>query len=137
MSSNLILGTTPGSTMGGQISAIGLDGKMRNGWRVAPRRPGARFESAVLGPDGTPDARAIGPEAYRDPPAGSCVATDSATVLAIDPMGRCAIGCRSWSLKAPSVSLHDSHLKPATAPLSLEDGTRTRHPGAVRLSPDP
>jgi hypothetical protein len=77
------------STTGGQISAIGLDGKMLDGWPVQLRRPGATFNSAVLGRDGTLYALAIEPETYRDPPAdSSCVATESATVLAIGPDGR-------------------------------------------------
>jgi hypothetical protein len=84
-----LLQDAPSSTTGGQISAIGPDGKMRDGWPVQLRRPGATFSSAVLGPDGTLYALVIEPETYRDPPAdSSCVATESATVLAIDPDGR-------------------------------------------------
>lgn len=74
--------------MGGQISAVGLDGKVRDGWPVVLNRPGATLESAILGSDGTLHALAIEPETYRDPPAESCVASDSATVLAIDPDGQ-------------------------------------------------
>ena len=81
-----LLQDAPSSTTGGQISAIGPDGKMRDGWPVQLRRPGATFRSAVLGPDGTLYALADEPETYRDPPAApSCVATESATVLAIGP----------------------------------------------------
>jgi hypothetical protein len=84
-----LLQDAPSSTTGGQISAIGLDGKMRAGWPVQLRRPGATFNSAVLGPDGTLYALVIEPETYRDPPAdSSCVATESATILAIGPDGR-------------------------------------------------
>lgn len=84
-----LLQDAPSSTTGGQISAIGLDGRMRDGWPVQLRRPGGTFVSAVLGPDGTLYALAIEPETYRDPPAdSSCVATESATVLAINPDGR-------------------------------------------------
>ena len=84
-----LLQDAPSSTTGGQISAIGLDGKMRDGWPVQLRRPKATFNSAVLGPDGTLYALVIEPETYRDPPAdSSCVATESATVLAIDPDGQ-------------------------------------------------
>ena len=84
-----LLQDAPSSTAGGQISAIGPDGKLRDGWPVRLRRPGATFNSAVPGPDGTLYALAIEPETYQDPPAdSSCVATESATVLAIDPDGQ-------------------------------------------------
>lgn len=83
-----LLQDAPSSTSGGQISAIDLDGKMHDGWPVELRRPGAAFVSAILGPDGTLYALVIEPETYRDPPADSCVASDSATVMAIDPDGQ-------------------------------------------------
>ncbi len=63
-------------SVGGHLVAIGPDGRLRPGWPVELRRPGAEFWSVVAGADGIAFALAIEPEA-----GGSA----SATVLAIDP----------------------------------------------------
>jgi hypothetical protein len=64
------------ATIGGSIVAVGPDGRVRPGWPVELRRPGAEFWSVVVGPDGTVYALAIEPEAGD---------TSSASVLAIAP----------------------------------------------------
>ena len=68
--------TARDETVGGSIIAVGVDGKVRPGWPVELRRPGAEFWSVVVGPDGTAYALAIEPETGG----GS-----SATILAIAP----------------------------------------------------
>ncbi len=60
----------------GHIVAIGEDGRVRAGWPVELKRPGAAFWSVVAGADGTAYALAIEPEASG---------ASSATVLAIAP----------------------------------------------------
>jgi len=62
--------------VGGSIVAVGPDGRVRPGWPVVLKRPGAEFWSVVVGSDGTTYALAIEPEAFG----GS-----SATILAIAP----------------------------------------------------
>lgn len=62
------------SSVGGSVIAIGQDGRVRNGWPVELKRPGAEFWSVVTGPDGTAYVLAIEPE-----PNGS----HSATIVAI------------------------------------------------------
>jgi outer membrane protein assembly factor BamB len=77
----------PGSTLymplqarstkvGGSIIAVGPDGRVRSGWPVELKRPGAEFWSVVVGSDGTVYALAIEPEAGD---------TSSASLLALDP----------------------------------------------------
>ena len=63
-------------TVGGDLVAIGPDGRERAGWPVALQRPGAEFWSVVVGSDGTVFALAIEPEAGD---------ASSATILAIAP----------------------------------------------------
>ena len=63
------------SKVGGSLVAVGADGRVRTGWPVELKRPGAEFWSVVAGSDGTTYALAIEPESG----AGS-----SASILAID-----------------------------------------------------
>ena len=64
------------ASIGGRIVAVGSDGRVRPGWPVELKRPGAEFWSVVVGEDGTAYAVAIEPEAGG----GS-----SASILAIAP----------------------------------------------------
>ena len=64
------------ATLGGSIVAVDLDGRVRSGWPVELKRPGAEFWSVVVGPEGTIYALAIEPEAGD---------TSSASILAIAP----------------------------------------------------
>ncbi len=64
------------STVGGSIVAVGPDGRVRPGWPVELKSPGAEFWSVVVGTDGTVFALAIEPEAGN---------ASSATILAIAP----------------------------------------------------
>jgi len=64
------------ASVGGTVVAVGPDGKVRPGWPVELKRPGAEFWSVVVGSDGTAYALAIEPES-----AGK----SSATILAIAP----------------------------------------------------
>jgi hypothetical protein len=66
------------STVGGNIVAVGPNGRVRPGWPVELRRPGSAFWSVVVGSDGTAYTLAIEPESG---------ASSSATVLAIAPNG--------------------------------------------------
>jgi hypothetical protein len=63
-------------TIGGSLVAVGPDGRVRPGWPVELKRPGAEFWSVVVGSDGTVHVLAVEPETGD----GS-----SATVLAIAP----------------------------------------------------
>ena len=63
-------------TVGGSLVAVGPDGRVRPGWPVELRRPGAEFWSVVVGSDGTVYALAIEPEPGD---------ASSASVLAIAP----------------------------------------------------
>jgi hypothetical protein len=51
------------ASIGGRIVAVGSDGRVRPGWPVELKRPGAEFWSVVVGSDGTVYALAIEPEA--------------------------------------------------------------------------
>jgi len=64
------------ASVGGSIVAVGPDGRVRPGWPVELRRPGAEFWSVVVGSDGTVYALAIELESSN---------TSSATILAIAP----------------------------------------------------
>ncbi len=64
------------ATVGGSIVAVRSDGRVRPGWPVELKRPGAAFWSVVVGADGTAYALAFEPESGG---------TSSATVLAIAP----------------------------------------------------
>jgi hypothetical protein len=64
------------STLGGELLAVGRDGRVRAGWPVTLTRPGAAFWSVVVGNDGTAYALAIEPEAGD---------RSSASILAIEP----------------------------------------------------
>jgi len=64
------------STVGGSLVAVDPDGRVRAGWPLELKRPGAEFWSVVVGSDGTAYALAIEPEAGR---------ASSATILAIAP----------------------------------------------------
>jgi outer membrane protein assembly factor BamB len=64
------------ASVGGSIVAVGPDGRVRDGWPVELKKPGAEFWSVVVGSDGTVYALAIEPEAND---------TSSATILAIAP----------------------------------------------------
>jgi hypothetical protein len=66
------------SAGGSTIVAVGLDGRVRPGWPVELKRPGAAFWEVAVGADGTAFALAIEPEG---------TATTSATILAIAPDG--------------------------------------------------
>jgi hypothetical protein len=74
---NLIHAAADSST-GGNIVAIGQDGKVRPGWPVTLQRPGSGFWSVVVGSDGTAYALAIEPGAED---------ASSASILAIAPDG--------------------------------------------------
>jgi hypothetical protein len=63
-------------SVGGSIVAVGPDGRVRSGWPVELRKPGAAFWSIVVGADGTAFALAIEPETGG---------ASSATILAIAP----------------------------------------------------
>jgi hypothetical protein len=73
------------TTVGGSIVAIGPDGRVRSGWPVELRRPGAEFWSVVVGSDGTAYVLAIEPESGD---------TSSATILAIAPTAPCSTARR-------------------------------------------
>jgi hypothetical protein len=62
--------------IGGRIVAIGPDGRVRPGWPVELKRPGAEFWTVVVGSTGTAYGLAIEPESGDDA---------SATVVAIAP----------------------------------------------------
>jgi hypothetical protein len=62
--------------VGGSIFAVGPDGRVRPGWPVELRRPGAEFWSVVVGTDGIAYVLAIEPEAGD---------ASSASILAIAP----------------------------------------------------
>jgi len=62
--------------VGGSLVAVGPDGRVRPGWPIELRRPGAEFWSVVVGSDGTAYALAIEPETGD---------TSSASILAIAP----------------------------------------------------
>jgi hypothetical protein len=64
------------SSAGGSIVAIDQDGRVRSGWPVGLRRPGAQFWSVTVSADGTAYVLAIEPE-----PNGS----HSATILSLAP----------------------------------------------------
>ncbi len=64
------------ASIGGSIVAVDPDGRVRPGWPVELKRPGAEFWSVVVGSDGTVYALAIEPEAGD---------ASSATILAIAP----------------------------------------------------
>lgn len=63
-------------TAGGSLVAVGPDGRVRPGWPVELKRPGAEFWSVVVGSDGTIYALAVEPETGD---------TSSASILAIAP----------------------------------------------------
>lgn len=64
------------ATLGGSIVAIGPNGRVRPGWPVVLKRPGAQFRSVVVGSDGTVYALAVEPEGGD---------RSSASILAIAP----------------------------------------------------
>jgi outer membrane protein assembly factor BamB len=64
------------ATVGGSVVAVGPDGRVRPGWPVELKRPGAAFWSVVVGADGTAYALAFEPESGG---------ASSATILAIAP----------------------------------------------------
>jgi outer membrane protein assembly factor BamB len=64
------------ATVGGSIVAVGPDGRLRAGWPVELKNPGAEFWSVVVGSDGTVYALAIELETSD---------SSSATILAIAP----------------------------------------------------
>ncbi len=64
------------ATTGGNLVAIGPNGRVAPGWPMELRRPGAEFWSVVVGADGTAYALAIEPEGGN---------ASSATILAIAP----------------------------------------------------
>ena len=64
------------SGVGGSLVAVDADGRVRAGWPVELKRPGAEFWSVISGTDGTTFALAVEPE-----PSGK----SSASVLAIAP----------------------------------------------------
>jgi hypothetical protein len=63
-------------SVGGSLVAVGPDGRVRSGWPVDLKRPGAEFWSVVVGSDGTVYALAIEPESSG---------RSSASILAIAP----------------------------------------------------
>jgi hypothetical protein len=83
-----LLQGAPSGAVGGQITAVGPDGAVRDGWPVVLHRPGVTFDSVVAGADGTVYAKAIEPEGSAEPPKGACFPPASATILAIGPDGR-------------------------------------------------
>ena len=74
--SSYLLHPPRSAKLGGSIVAIGPDGRVRPGWPVVLKRPGAAFRSVVVGPDGTAYALAVEPEGGGD---------YSASILAIAP----------------------------------------------------
>ena len=71
-----LLQAASGSTLGGSLVAVEPDGRVRAGWPVELRRPGAEFWSVVVGSDGTVYALAVEPESDT---------SSSASILAIAP----------------------------------------------------
>ena len=63
-------------SVGGSLVAVGPDGRVRPGWPVELKRPGAEIWSVVVGSDGTAYALAIEPESGG---------RSSATILAFEP----------------------------------------------------
>lgn len=63
-------------SVGGNLVAVGPDGRVRAGWPVQLKRPGAEFWSVVVDSDGTAYALAVEPDTNG---------TSSATILAIAP----------------------------------------------------
>ncbi|OGO57428.1 MAG: hypothetical protein A2Z32_04165 [Chloroflexi bacterium RBG_16_69_14] len=64
------------TNVGGNLVAVGPEGRVRSGWPVELKRPGSEFWSVVVGPDGTVYGLAIEPETSS---------SSSATILAIAP----------------------------------------------------
>ena len=64
------------AAVGGSLVAVNPDGRVRRGWPVELKKPGAEFWSVAVGSDGTVYALAIEPESSR---------TSSASILAIAP----------------------------------------------------
>jgi len=71
-----LIHAAPTNSVGGSLVAVGPDGRVRPGWPVELRRPGAEFWSVVVGSDGTAYALAIEPETGD---------SSSASILAIAP----------------------------------------------------
>lgn len=69
--------------VGGSLVAVGPDGRLRPGWPVELKRPGAEFWSVVVGSDGTVYALAIEPEAGDDSSASILAIAPDSTVLSI------------------------------------------------------
>jgi hypothetical protein len=69
------------AAVGGSIVAVGLDGRVRPGWPVELRRPGAEFWSVVVGSDGTAYALAIEPETGDGSSASILAIASDSTVL--------------------------------------------------------
>ncbi len=70
----------------GSALGIGGDGKVRPGWPVTLRRPGAEYWSVAAGPDGRVYLLAVEPEA-RSSDACQPYARYSATILTVSPAG--------------------------------------------------
>ncbi len=66
----------PDASVGGSLVAVDPDGRVRSGWSVDLKRPGAEFWSVLVGSGGTVFALAIEPEAGD---------ASSPTILAIAP----------------------------------------------------
>jgi hypothetical protein len=64
------------AAVGGSLVAVNPDGRVRRGWPVELKKPGAEFWSVAVGSDGTVYALAVEPESSR---------TSSASILAIAP----------------------------------------------------
>jgi hypothetical protein len=72
----LVHGAADPTVGGGSLVAVGPDARVRPGWPVELKRPGAAFWSVIVGDDGTAFALAIEPEGDD---------ATSATIVAIAP----------------------------------------------------
>ncbi len=71
------------ASIGGRLIAVGPDGRVRPGWPVELKRPGAEFWSVVVGSDRTAYALAIEPEAGNGSSASILAIAPDSTVLSI------------------------------------------------------
>ena len=78
-----LIHSATGTSAGGRLLAIGPDGRVRPGWPVELKRPGAEFWSVVVGSNGTAYGLAIEPEAGDGSSASILAIAPNSTVLSI------------------------------------------------------